>query len=155
MDTAEKDRLKAFILDHFPFDELKEMGFWQKGTRRNDYEAQAARVCHYFGYKSVYEYGRELPEVHQVTESVAVGKFPDTVSESGELKQGGGFMLTTGSGSAFECPACTCPQDATDFKRWRTARNVFTAVRCQGCKRPLEIFTCPLTGKIEVSEKPA
>lgn len=154
MEAAEKDRLKAYMLDHFDFDALKEMGFWPKGTRRADYEAQAARVCHYFGYKTVYEYAQELPETVAITEHVTVGVFPDKVSEAGELVKGGGFMLSTGSSTAFDCPVCTYPQDAADFKRWRTRdRSVFTTVNCQGCKRKLSIFSCPMTSKIEVSEK--
>jgi hypothetical protein len=56
MDSAAKARLRQFIEDNIPFKELKAAGFFDKGVRKTDYEKIAARVCHWFGYKSIYEY---------------------------------------------------------------------------------------------------
>jgi len=56
MDKAAKDKLKQFLEDNIPFKELKQVGFWEKGIRKTDYEKIAARICAFFGYKTIYEY---------------------------------------------------------------------------------------------------
>lgn len=50
------DTLKNFMLEFFDFDGLKKAGFYAKHIKRNDYQAQADRICNFFGYKTVYEY---------------------------------------------------------------------------------------------------
>lgn len=52
--------LQSFMEEFFPFDEFLEMGFFLK-EMKEDYEAQSNRVCEYFGYKTVYEYGAQEP----------------------------------------------------------------------------------------------
>ena len=61
-EEEKKETLKNFMLEFFDFDCLKKAGFYDKSIKRNDYEAQADRVCKYFGLKTVYEYGAR--EVH-------------------------------------------------------------------------------------------
>jgi hypothetical protein len=53
---AAQIKLGQFVEDHIPFDELKKAGFFDKGTRRNDYKRIAERVCKWFGYQSIFEY---------------------------------------------------------------------------------------------------
>lgn len=60
MDTIEKNNLKKFIEDNFDFYGLKKAGFF-KNIRKNEYEKIAARVCHFFSYESIYEYGKYKP----------------------------------------------------------------------------------------------
>lgn len=53
----EKDEiLKRFMLEFFDFNGLCKAGIFTK-EMRGDYKAQAERVCTFFGYKTVYEYG--------------------------------------------------------------------------------------------------
>ena len=55
--TEQDKLLKSFMREHFDFDSLVKIGFFKKDMRHN-YKAQAERVCEYFGYKSVFEYGK-------------------------------------------------------------------------------------------------
>lgn len=48
--------LERFMQEFFPFTELLEAAFFTKEMEGN-YPAQAKRVCNYFGYETVYEYG--------------------------------------------------------------------------------------------------
>jgi hypothetical protein len=48
--------LKSFMQEFFPFSECLKIKFFTK-EMRGDYEAQAKRVCWFFGYKTVYEHG--------------------------------------------------------------------------------------------------
>jgi|SRR6185369_17755025 hypothetical protein len=48
-------KLKEFMQDHFDFKTMKKVVFF-KGIKFNDYEAQAAKVCHFFGLESIYDY---------------------------------------------------------------------------------------------------
>lgn len=41
--------------EFFPFSDLRKVGFFTP-EMRGDYEAQAKRVCEFFGYQTVYEY---------------------------------------------------------------------------------------------------
>ena len=50
------DILKKFMQEFFPFSEFKKIGFFAKEMKGN-YVAQANRVCEWFGYASVFEYG--------------------------------------------------------------------------------------------------
>lgn len=53
---SDKAVLERFMKEFFPFDELYQAGFFTR-EMVNDYYAQAKRVCDYFGYESVFEYG--------------------------------------------------------------------------------------------------
>lgn len=68
--------------EHFCFTTLKKAGFFTP-EMKNDYEAQAERVCKFFGFKTVYEYGKEEISCH-ITYSE--GQRPLHINESGEIK---------------------------------------------------------------------
>jgi len=140
--NRERRKLKQFIEDHIPFYELNQVGFWPKGTRKTDYEKIAARVCHYFGFKSVYEFDAadtiEVPGAN-----VVVGKFQDKVDAEG-FKPGEGFLLDICE-STFTCPICECNQEAKNNKK-----AAYT-MKCKGCKRKLFIVH-QLNGSIEITE---
>lgn len=55
--------LKRFMIEFFPFTELRKAGFFTK-EMKGDYYAQAKRVCDFFGYKSVFEYGAKETRCH-------------------------------------------------------------------------------------------
>mgnify|MGYP001581097525 CR=1 FL=1 len=55
--------LEKFMKEFFDFDDLRKSGFFTK-EMKGDYEAQAKRVCNYFGYKTVYEYGAKEIRCH-------------------------------------------------------------------------------------------
>ena len=55
--------LKRFMIEFFPFTELRKAGFFTK-EMKGDYYAQAKRVCDFFGYKSVFEYGAKEIRCH-------------------------------------------------------------------------------------------
>lgn len=55
--------LERFMKEHFPYAFFKKIKFFDKQIRF-DYKAQAARVCDFFGYKSVYEYGSKEIRCH-------------------------------------------------------------------------------------------
>lgn len=59
----EDEVLKNFMTEFFPFDSFLKIGFFKKEMRDN-YQAQADKVCHFFGYKTVYEYGAEEIRCH-------------------------------------------------------------------------------------------
>jgi len=48
--------LERFMKEFFPYPELKKAGFFTK-EMKSDYPAQAKRVCDFFGFETVYEYG--------------------------------------------------------------------------------------------------
>lgn len=48
--------LKNFLEEHFDFDTLKKVGFFDKTIRRKDYLKQAERIRTFFGYESLYQY---------------------------------------------------------------------------------------------------
>ncbi len=48
--------LESFLLEFFDFNSLCKAGFFTKEMRK-DYSTQAAKLCHFFGYKTIYEYG--------------------------------------------------------------------------------------------------
>lgn len=62
-DREKKKLLKAFMQEFFPYSEFKKIGFFTK-EMRGDYEAQAKRVCEFFGFKTVYEYRAEETRCH-------------------------------------------------------------------------------------------
>lgn len=42
--------------EFFPYGKFKKIGFFTK-EMKGDYEAQAKRMCEFFGFESIYEYG--------------------------------------------------------------------------------------------------
>jgi len=62
-DGSDEAVLKRFMIEFFPFEELLNHGFFTKEMKGN-YEAQAKRVCEYFGYQSVYEYSAKETICH-------------------------------------------------------------------------------------------
>jgi hypothetical protein len=74
--------LERFLKEQFDFAAFKKAGFFTK-EMRNDYYAQAKRICIYFGYKSVFEYGAEEIRCHI---SYVEGHRPISVDENGDLK---------------------------------------------------------------------
>lgn len=55
--------LERFMKEFFPFNEFKKIGFFTK-EMKGDYKAQAKRVCDFFGYETVYEYGAKETRAH-------------------------------------------------------------------------------------------
>jgi acyl-CoA thioesterase FadM len=75
---TEKDEvLKNFMKENFHFPSLLKLGFFTK-EMRNDYKAQAERICHFFVYKTVYEYGEKEIRCH--------------ITYAGELPENEGFI---------------------------------------------------------------
>lgn len=60
---SDADVLKRFMIEFFPFSELLKEGFFTK-EMKGDYYAQAKRVCVFFGYKTVFEYGAKEIRCH-------------------------------------------------------------------------------------------
>lgn len=74
IDESEEGVLKRFMEEFFDFDALKKAGFYPKGMKRKDYKTQAERICYYFGFKTVYEWGAK--EVGPYNLSYADGHRP-------------------------------------------------------------------------------
>ena len=80
----DKDKtLENFMNEFFPFDEFK---WFFKNIKKDNYKAQAKKVCKFFGYKTVYEYGSKEVRCH-----ISYGEPGDfrplSVDEKGELKE--------------------------------------------------------------------
>ena len=79
--------------EFFPFTEFKKMGFFTK-EMKGDYEAQAEKVCKFFGYKTVFEYGAKEIRCH-LTYASGIdpagldSSRPLSVDQEGELKTEG------------------------------------------------------------------
>jgi uncharacterized protein with ParB-like and HNH nuclease domain len=83
MKKEDSDKLlKDFMEDRFDYASLKKAGFYGKHIKRNDYKAQAAKVCEFFGYKTVYEYGAKELQAHL---TYAEGERPLYVNREGQL----------------------------------------------------------------------
>ncbi|MFD2597337.1 hypothetical protein ACFSQ3_00115 [Sphingobacterium corticis] len=81
---SEDDRiLKEFLDDHFDFYTLRKVGFF-KGLKKSDIHQQAERICKFFGYETLYEYGAKAIYAHI---SYADGHRPTFVKENGQLEQ--------------------------------------------------------------------
>jgi hypothetical protein len=64
LDNTNQDQLlKSFIEEFFDYDALQKVGFWN-GISKDNYQAQAERICQYFGLKTIYEYGAEPIKAH-------------------------------------------------------------------------------------------
>lgn len=55
--------LERFMKEFFPYGQFKKIGFFTK-EMKGDYKAQAERVCKFFGYETVYEYGASEIRCH-------------------------------------------------------------------------------------------
>ncbi len=53
---AKEDLLKKYLKENFNIPELFKVGFFTKEMKNNPY-LQAKRICDFFGFESVYEYG--------------------------------------------------------------------------------------------------
>ena len=81
---SEDDQLlKDFLNEHIDFYGLRKLGFF-KGLKKSDIHQQAERICKFFGYKTVYEYGAKTIHAHI---SYADGHRPSWVNEQGEYEQ--------------------------------------------------------------------
>jgi hypothetical protein len=56
--------LKDFMEEFFDFKSLKKIGLFKKDIKKDDYEAQAARICQYFGMESIYEWRKDEIRCH-------------------------------------------------------------------------------------------
>lgn len=68
--TLSDDRagvLKRFMEEMFDFNTLKKAGFYGKDIKKRDYQPQADRICKFYGYKTVYEYGAKEIQCHLTT----------------------------------------------------------------------------------------
>ncbi len=75
--------LKDFLDEHIDFYTLRKVGFFPKDMKKTDIHGQAKRICEFFGYKTVYEYGAKAIYAHI---SYADGHRSMHVDEQGELK---------------------------------------------------------------------
>lgn len=55
--------LKSFMLEMFDFDGLLKVGLF-KENMRHDYQAQADKICKFFGYETVFEYRAKSINAH-------------------------------------------------------------------------------------------
>lgn len=60
---SDPELLKRFIKEFFDFTSLRKAGFFTK-EMRNDYYAQAERICIFFGFDNVFEYGKDETRCH-------------------------------------------------------------------------------------------
>lgn len=63
IDYSSEGCLERFMKEFFPFSAFKKIGLFTK-EMKNNYEAQAKRVCDFFGYETVYEYGAQEIRAH-------------------------------------------------------------------------------------------
>ena len=56
MKYQDQKLLKKFMQEFFPFNNFKKIGLFT-AEMKGDYEAQANKVCYFFGYETIYEYG--------------------------------------------------------------------------------------------------
>jgi len=66
METPENNPnlLKDFMEEFFDFKTLKKIGLFKKDMKKDDYEAQASRICQYFGMESIYEWRKDEIRCH-------------------------------------------------------------------------------------------
>lgn len=81
--NASDKLLKDFLEEQFDFYELRKIGLF-KGLKKSDIHEQAARICKFFGYKTVYEFGAKKIQGHI---SYAPGHRPLHVNKRGELRE--------------------------------------------------------------------
>lgn len=84
MKLSNDDRiLKEFLDNHFDFYTLRKVGFFPKKMKKTDIHGQAERICKFFSYDTVYEYGARAIYGHI---SYVDGHRPMHVNEEGVLK---------------------------------------------------------------------
>lgn len=82
---TESDKLlKNFLNEHFDFYTLRKVGFFPKDMKKIDIHGQVERICKFFGYKTIYEYGAKVIHAHI---SYVDGHRPSWVNEQGEYEQ--------------------------------------------------------------------
>lgn len=82
---SDDDRiLKEFLDNHIDFYTLRKVRFFPKEMKKSDIHGQAKRICEFFGYKTVYEYGAKAIYAHV---SYADGHRPSWVNEQGKYEQ--------------------------------------------------------------------
>jgi len=74
--------LKSFIDENFDIKGLVRVGFLGKEIKK-DYLAIADRICTFFGYEEIYEYGKEIIVAHLSYD----GDRPKHINSNGELKE--------------------------------------------------------------------
>lgn len=57
------ETLRNFMREFFPFTEFRKAGIFTK-EMKGDYLAQSQKICHIFGYKTIYEYGAKEIRCH-------------------------------------------------------------------------------------------
>jgi len=81
----ETDRLlKNFLEEFFDFYTLRKVGFFPKDMKKSDIHGQAERICKFFGYQTVYEFGAKKISCHI---SYVEGHRPLHIDENGELQE--------------------------------------------------------------------
>ncbi|QEL01124.1 hypothetical protein FKG96_09990 [Olivibacter sp. LS-1] len=88
--NKEDQLLKRFLEEHIPFHELRKVGFFHKDMKKSDIHGQAKRICEFFGYKTVYEYGAKVTYAHISYASGIYGLDSDRplhIDEEGKLKE--------------------------------------------------------------------
>lgn len=84
-ELKDKNRiLKNFLNEFFDFYTLKKVGFFPKEMKKTDIHGQAERICKFFGYQTIYEYGVDKIRCHI---SYADGYRPQHIDQNGELQQ--------------------------------------------------------------------
>ena len=73
------DLLKRFMQEFFPFPQFLKIGFFTK-EMKNDCNAQAKRVCDYFGYDTVYCYGSKKIRCHLSFEGERPQEFKEFIT---------------------------------------------------------------------------
>lgn len=89
MKGNQDNTLKRFMQEFFPYREFKKIGFFTKDMK-GDYEAQAKRVCDFFGLKTVYEYRSKEIRCHLTYGSHKTGLGTDrplNIDKQGKLKE--------------------------------------------------------------------
>lgn len=71
--------LKRFMQEFFPYSDLKKVGFFTK-EMKNDYYAQAKKVCIWLGYKSIFEYGAKEVRCHLTFAGERPEKYKDHIT---------------------------------------------------------------------------
>jgi len=63
IDTSDEGVLRRFMQEFFHYPTFRKIGFFTD-EMKGDYKAQAARVCYFFGYDTVFEYRAEDMHCH-------------------------------------------------------------------------------------------
>ncbi|AMQ00951.1 hypothetical protein AY601_4100 [Pedobacter cryoconitis] len=83
-ESKERNRiLKNFLEEFFDFYTLRKVGFFPKEMKKTDIHGQAKRICEWFSFKTVFEYGVSKIRCHI---SYADGYRPQHVDVDGELQ---------------------------------------------------------------------